>query len=162
VSFSPFYGDEQLIVAATTDRSLMFWKKAQDTNWERLNTRTAIGEHTESIYKVSFSPNGEMIASASGDGTIKLWDRYGNLISTMRGGSVPLLSVNFSPDDQTLVATDNANRVIFWKLDTSEFNNIDYLLKQICSQFSNYLKYNPTVDKTDQGLCDKNEPDLDF
>ncbi|KKD38763.1 hypothetical protein [Limnoraphis robusta] len=154
VSFSPPSEDSELIVAATAQGSLEFWKR-QDQTWEKIDTRTAIGGHTGGISEVSFSPNGEIITSASFDGTVKLWDRYGNLIATFRAGSAQIFSVSYSPDYPTLVATDEANRVIFWKLDDRKFNDTSDLLKQVCTQLNSYLKYNSTLEHTDKMLCDK-------
>ena len=54
--------------------------------------------HNSWVTSVSFSPHGEIIASASGDKTIKLWRRDGKLIKTLIGHNEGVDAVSFSPD----------------------------------------------------------------
>ena len=54
---------------------------------------------------VAFSPNGEVMVSASYDIEISLRDsRKHHLLSALRGYTDAVLSVAFSPDDQILVS----------------------------------------------------------
>ncbi|MHC5826967.1 MAG: WD40 repeat domain-containing protein, partial [Nostoc sp.] len=56
-------------------------------------------EHNTKVYDVSFSPDGKLLASGSGDGTVKLWDAaIGKELNTLKGHSDRIYSVNFSPD----------------------------------------------------------------
>jgi WD40 repeat protein/tetratricopeptide (TPR) repeat protein len=146
VSFSP---DGEILAVATGDGSIQLWKTS---NWEGIEM-TAIGRHKRGVYDLAFNSTGEILASASIDGTVKLWDRHGQLITTLEVGPEPVLSVDFSPDDQILVATGQDNRMVFWHLDYGSFNDIETLLERGCEQLENYLKKN-NLNEKEQQLCE--------
>ena len=59
---------------------------------------------------IAFSPDGIRIASASNDGTVKLWESAtGREVFTLRGHTSGVISLAFSPDGQHL-ATGSAGR----------------------------------------------------
>jgi WD40 repeat protein len=58
--------------------------------------------HTGIVWNVAFSPDGEMLASVSSDGTAKIWDwRNGTLLKSLDFPN-QVISVGFSPDGQSL------------------------------------------------------------
>ena len=69
--------------------------------------------HTDSVNSVSFSPDGQTLASGSYDGTVRLWDVVtGSEKQTLTlWGSVA--SVSFSPDGQTL-ASGGGLEITLW------------------------------------------------
>ena len=74
--------------------------------------------HTQSVYSVAFSPNGTILASASRDSTVKLWNVSTRAHSaTLRHGE-NVTSVSFSPDGTTLAS--GARDVKLWNVSTKE------------------------------------------
>jgi WD40 repeat protein len=82
--------------------------------WNRLQG------HSARILSVNFSPDGQIIASASDDSTIKLWQRDGTLVKTLQGHSLGVNSISFSPDGQMLASASTDKTIKLWRLDGTE------------------------------------------
>jgi WD40 repeat protein len=61
----------------------------------KIHEKNRLESHADWVYSVSFSPDGQMLATASKDKTIKLWRRNGEEL--LPGISEDALSVSFSP-----------------------------------------------------------------
>ncbi|NJK39680.1 MAG: sugar-binding protein [Oscillatoriales cyanobacterium SM2_3_0] len=152
ISFNP--RDKNLIATALADYSIKFWR-LEGENLVLVNpASTNLGEHQEVIYKISFSPDGAILASASADGTVKIWDQNGVFLATLHEGTELMEWVSFNSKGE-LAAIDNVNQIRIWQ-DTTQFEKqegIDELLEKACQQIGDYLHYNKTVSEADRSLC---------
>ena len=72
--------------------------------------------HNESVRSVCFSPTGDTIATASNDGTAKLWDLQGNCLVTFTGHNDSVWSVSFSPAGNTIATASTDGTAKLWDL----------------------------------------------
>jgi WD40 repeat protein len=72
--------------------------------------------HTDSVEGLSYSPDGGMLASSSGDGSVRVWSTAtGNSMLVLTGHAGSVLDVSFTPGgDLVTVSSDQTVRV--WKL----------------------------------------------
>ena len=80
--------------------------------------RTILG-HSDQIYRLAFSPNGKIVATASWDRSIKLWNAVdGKLIRTLDGKHNSwILGLNFSPDGKMLVSSSQDKTAKIWSVE---------------------------------------------
>jgi WD40 repeat protein/DNA-binding SARP family transcriptional activator len=80
--------------------------------------RTTLEGHTATVLDVAFNRDGTQLASASNDGTIRLWNpASGKLQRTFRGHRQSVNSVSFSDDGRRLVTAGADGTVRIWSLD---------------------------------------------
>jgi WD40 repeat protein len=77
--------------------------------------------HSDSVWSVAFSPDGQLLASGSADSTIKLWqvDR-GREIRSFIGHSFFVNFVTFSPDGRLLVSASADGTIKLWQVSTGK------------------------------------------
>lgn len=72
--------------------------------------------HTDWVVGVAFAPGGTYLASASFDGTVKIWrGSDGALVKTINIGSGEVRSVSFSPNGQYLASGGGDGAVRIWQ-----------------------------------------------
>ncbi len=71
--------------------------------------------HTSEVMGVSFSPDGQLIASASYDRTIKLWEQDGELLQTLPEHNAKIFGVIFHPDAQSLLSVSSGKTIKLWQ-----------------------------------------------
>ena len=76
--------------------------------------------HTDYVKSVEFSPNGDMLATKSGDSTIRLWDPHtGQFLRTIHTNSEG--GIAFSPDGKVLASGGGAEKVVnLWNPNTGK------------------------------------------
>jgi flagellar hook assembly protein FlgD len=110
----------------------------EGTPWVGANTRTQVelglmhtvhnvaapntlGGHAKQVYGVSFSPDGKMLATASADNTVKLWDTSTDKqIKTLKGHTNSVNGVSFSPNGKMLATASGDNTVKLWDTSTGK------------------------------------------
>jgi WD40 repeat protein len=91
--------------------------------------------HADEVSYVSFSPDGNTLASTSTNGAIRLWRASdGQETAVLKGHTDSVLSIAFSADSKVLVSSGRDNRVRLW--DVNRGNNLMVLKDQAVSFFS--------------------------
>jgi WD40 repeat protein len=147
VSISP---DGRFIAAAdSSDNTIKLWKLIENSfdHSFTIEPFKSLPGHMAPIRKVIYSKDGKLLASASDDGTIKLWTAEGTPITTLRRHQRSVTSISFSPNAQTLASSSQDRSAILWQL-PNKFDKtaLTYLTQKGCNNLGNYLATNNNPD----------------
>ncbi|MEO0351777.1 MAG: AAA-like domain-containing protein [Cyanobacteria bacterium P01_A01_bin.15] len=83
---------------------------------QSINETNQLRDHRAPVYGVTFSPDGQYLASASWDNTLKLWHASGQLITTLSGHTSAVWDVAYSPDGDYLVSASADATAKIWPI----------------------------------------------
>ena len=99
---------------------------------------------------MALSPDGETLATAGEDATIKLWSINGDILQTLVGHKSWIFHLEFSPDGETLASSSNDETAILWNLEALKF---DALMQRGCEWWREYTKYQNNPPDQQQTIC---------
>jgi hypothetical protein len=104
-------------------------KDALDRAVHPLLGRLTLAGHRGAVYGIAFSPDGTRLATASWDGTAKVWEvASGRELRTLSGHTAAVEGIAFSPDG-TRLATASADKTVrFYDLDIPYIQDIQDLM----------------------------------
>ncbi|NEU75252.1 hypothetical protein PI95_022495 [Hassallia byssoidea VB512170] len=91
-----------------------------------IRERNSLEGHKDTVTKVSYSPDGKMIASGSADGVVKVWQQDGIEIATINNAhEKKITNLIFSPDNKKIISGSEDKTLKLWDIKSIKNNQIN-------------------------------------
>jgi len=107
--FSP--DGKKIATVSYEEAEIKIWNFEKD-EWKLIQKMAG---HPERVFSMIYSADGNMLVSASGDNTAKIWDvKSGKLICTLSGHKYEVTNAIFSPDEKTILTASEDKTAKIW------------------------------------------------
>ena len=117
----------EYVAAGDNNRTGRIWK------WREEREVVLLG-HIDALTSIEFSPNNELVASASKDGTVRVWTTAdGAEVQRFTGHDAPALSVVFAPNGKQIASGGADRKILLWSVDPTEnrTKRVENVVKQL-------------------------------
>ena len=117
-----------------TDVTASKWLESETTG--NVKVKTAImphadpGERFKDITSISWSPNGQLLATGCYTGEARIWDMKGNLKMVLKEHSGPVFSLKWNKQGTYLLSGSYDRRTIIWSPETGKIVKVFSLHSQ--------------------------------
>ena len=122
----------------------------------KVRERNRLEGHNDAVRSVTFSPNGKIIATASEDNTVRLWNINGKEIRRFIDNNQRFRNVKFSPDNKIIAAISANNTIKIWQINGEKLitlkgqDNQDNFMNSLCFIPDSKILAAPSQDNTIQ------------
>lgn len=116
-----FSSDGKYLASGGHDNMVVLW------NMETLQRESTPDEHNHVVTDVRFRPNSSQLATASIDGSVRLWDaaKPNYCLNAYTGHSSPVMSLDFHPKKTDIFCfCDTNNEISYWNINPFTFTRI--------------------------------------
>lgn len=110
------------LISASSDYSVRIWQIPD------MKLLTVIPEHNDDVESIAIHPNEPLIATASRDHYLRVFDFKGNLLKTLAGHQADVISVQWMLGTQNIISSSDDGTIRVWNAETG--NEVDQLNNQ--------------------------------